>query len=176
MASMQVKDIGSMLNSNAASGIGKQIQSSGSVSFEAVWNNRTDKNNLSQNAAAEPQTIRKEEDVDVRDSLKLKESSKPVVKESQTADKSSKSDIDNLSPQEWDRAMEVLGAAATELIQQIAETFDMTVEEVQGLMDDLGIGQLDVLQQDSLGELLLAAAGADSATSQITCLLSCLDL
>ncbi len=165
MASMQVKDIGSMLNSNAASGIGKQIQSSGSVSFEAVWNNRTDKNSLSQNAAAGSQTIRKEEDVDVRDSLKLKESSKPVVKENQTADKSSKSDIDNLSPQEWDRAMEVLGAAATELIQQIAETFDMTVEEVQGLMDDLGIGQLDVLQQDSLGELLLAAAGADSATS-----------
>lgn len=168
MASMQVKDIGSMMGSNAASGIGKSVQSSNSVSFEAVWNNQTDKNNSAQTTASGQKNVRKDEEVDVRDSLKVKESRKPVVKESKSVDENEKSDIEKLSPEEWDQAMEVLGTAASELIQQIADIFDMTVEEVQGLMNDLGIGQLEVLQQDNLGELFLAAAGVENLTSLLT--------
>lgn len=168
MASMQVKDIGSMMGSNAASGIGKSVQSSGAVSFEAVWNNQTDRNSAPQTTAGGQKNVRKDEEVDVRDSLKMKENRKPVAKESEAVAENPKSDIEKLSPEEWEKAMEVLEAAATGLIQQIADTFDLTVEEVQGLMAELDMGQLEVLQQNSLGELLLAAAGAENVTSLLT--------
>ena len=170
MASMQVKDIGSLMGGSAASGIGKTVpsQTSGSVSFESVWNNQTDKNSSSQTAAVQQKNTRKNEDVDVRDSLKMKENRNSVVNERGLADEDTELDIEKLSPEEWERAMEVLSTAAAELIQQIADTFNMTVEEVQGLMADLGMEQLAVLQQADLGKLLLAAAGAENVTSLLT--------
>lgn len=168
MASMQVKEIASMMGGNAASGIGKSVQSSGAVSFESVWNNQTDKNSAPQTTEGGRKNVRKDEGADGKDSLKVKENCKPLVKKDEPVDAKPEGDIEELSPEEWEKAMEVLGTAAIELIQQIADTFDMTVEEVQGLMADLGMEQLEVLQQDSLGELLLAAAGAENATSLLT--------
>ncbi len=166
--SMQVKDISSLMNRNVASAVGITNQSSGAVSFEAVWNNQTQRNQSSEHSIGEQKNLSAEEDVEVRDSLKMKQNPRTIVKECDTVEETTPSDIKDMTPEEWEEAMEVLGTAATELIQRIANAFDMTVEEVQGLMADLGMEQLDVLQQQNLSELLLSAAGAEDMTSLLT--------
>lgn len=169
MTSLPVKDIGAVMSRTAAaSGTATTTQSTSSVSFESVFNNQTEKNSSPEPAAEETKPVRKEDDTITRDSLKSKDAHKNVVKQEENVEETPKDDIRNMSPEEWEEAMEVLGAAAVEMIQQIADTFGMTVEEVQGLMSQLGMEQLDVLQQESLGQLILAAGGADSTASLLT--------
>lgn len=164
MSSMTIKELGSMMGRNAASAVGAVGQQTGSVSFESVWNNQTEKNGSSEVEAGDSKAVKKAEPT-VRDSLKSKEAGKTAVKE---ADETQTKKPEEMSPEELEKAMEVLGAAANEMIQQIADAFDMTVEEVQNMMDNLGMEQLDVLQQGKLGELLLAVAGVDNSTALLT--------
>lgn len=164
MSNMTIKQLSSMMSRNAASAITAVGQQNGAVSFESVWNNQTEKNGSSEIEMSESKTSRKN-DTSVRDSLKAKDAGKAAVKE--------KGDVqakkpEEMSPEELENAMEVLGTTATEMIQQIAEAFDMTVEEVQSLMADLGMEQLDVLQQNHLGALLLAVAGVEDSMALLT--------
>ncbi len=165
---MQVKEITSMMSRSAITNLAQTAQNASSVSFESVWSNQTQQNSSAEFATDSRKNIRKDDEVDMRDSLQLKESRNPVVKESKVAEEPQKSDIREMTSEEWEEAMEVLGAAAVDMIQQIAEAFDMTVQEVQGLMADLGMEKFDVLQQSQLGELLLAVAGAEDVTSLLT--------
>lgn len=167
MTSLPVKDIGAVMGRSTSSGTATATQSTSSVSFESVWNNQTEKNNSPEPATEDTRPSRKEDDT-IRDSLKSKDSHKNVVTKSETVEETKANDLGDMDPEEWEKAMEVLGAAAVEMIQQIADTFGMTVEEVQSLMSDLGMGQLDVLQQESLGQLILAAGGAENATALLT--------
>ncbi len=167
MTSLPVKDIGAVMSRSATSGAASAGQSASSVSFESVWNNQTEKNGA-ETTADDVKAPRKEDDAAVRDSLKAKDSHKSVIKENESVEKASANDLRDMDPEEWEKAMEVLGAAAVEMIQQIADTFGMTVEEVQGLMSELGMEQLDVLQQENLGQLILAAGGAEGMTSLLT--------
>lgn len=170
MTSLPVKDIGAMMSRGSLAGTVTASQASDSVSFESVLSNQTQKNDSAKVAAEDSEGVRREEDSFAGESLKVKDSHRKVADAGETTDASEvpKSDIREMSPEEWEKAMEVLGAAAVEMIQQIADAFGMTVEEVQGLMSELGMEQLDVLQQESLGQLILAAGGADGAASLLT--------
>lgn len=164
MSNMTIKQLSSMMGRNAASTVAAVGQQNGSVSFESVWNNQTEKNSSSEIEMSKSKTAKKD-DASVRDSLKAKDAGKVAVKEK--GDVQAKKPED-MSPEELENAMEVLGTTATEMIQQIAEAFDMTVEEVQSLMADLGMEQLDVLQQEHLSALLLAVAGVEDSMALLT--------
>ncbi len=168
MTSIPVKDIGAVMTRTATSGTTATSQSANTASFESVLSNQTEKNSSPEPATEETRAVRKEDDSITRDSLQTKDAHKSVVKESDAVDEAPKEDIRNMSPEEWDKAMEVLSAATVEMMQQVADAFGMTVEEVQGLMSELGMQPVDILQQENLGQLILAAGGADGAASLLT--------
>jgi len=168
MSSMSIKELGSMLSKSIATTAGTSGRQADSVSFESVWNNQTEKNNSAEVEVSDNKTAKKD-DTTVRDSLKSKEVRKDSVKDTvKDTDKVQMKKPDELDQKELEQALEVLGTVATQMIQQIAEEFDMTVEEVQSIMADLGMEQLDVLQQGKLGELLLAVAGVDDTMALLT--------
>ncbi len=167
MSSMSIKELGSMMGKNAVTAVGASNKQADAVSFESIWNNQTEKNGSSE-VQTDENKANKKEDASVRDSLKTKDARKSSVKDAKDMDETQPKKLEEMDSQDLEQAMEVFGATATEMIQQIAVTFDMTVEEVQSIMADLGMEQLDVLQQGNLGELLLAVAGVDNSTALLT--------
>lgn len=75
--------------------------------------------------------------------------------------------VEEMSPEELEQVMAVLGTASVELIQKIADAFGITVDEVQAVMDELGMVQTDVLNEKALGNLLLTLGGAEDSYALI---------
>jgi len=71
-------------------------------------------------------------------------------------------------PEELAQAMEVLGTAALGMIQQAADAFGISVEEVHSAMEELGMEPLDMLNADALGRLVLKLGGAEDSYALIT--------
>jgi len=157
MSSMSIKELSSMMSRGVASTASVSGKQTDAVSFESVWSNQTEKNDSSQVETDENKSV-KSDDVSVRDSLKTKDVRKSAVKETEETPFKKP---EELSPEELEQAMEVLETTAIQMIEQIAEEFDMTVEEVQSIMAELGMEPLDVLKQENLGELLLTVAGVE---------------
>lgn len=65
-------------------------------------------------------------------------------------------------------AMEVLGTAALNLMEQIANVFGISMEELQVAMDSLEMGQADLMNPDMLGQLLLQLGGAEDVYALVT--------
>ncbi|HBA49954.1 MAG TPA: hypothetical protein DCZ91_19605 [Lachnospiraceae bacterium] len=70
--------------------------------------------------------------------------------------------------QEQLRAMEVLGAAAVQLMEQIANVFGITTEELKSVMDSMEMGQADLLDPSRLRNLFLELGGAGDIYALIT--------
>lgn len=170
MTSIPVKEIGSMMGRTTTPGVGKANSQTGAASFEEVWSQQTEKNDLTdvKYEAEDTKELRKEDDNIVRDSLKAKDTRDNTVKENQPAESDQSRGFDDMNSKEWEHAMEVLGTAAVNMMQEIADTFDMTMEEVQELMNELGMEPLDVLQQGPLSDLLLAAGGETDSAALLT--------
>lgn len=167
MTSLPVKSIGTVLNGAATSGATMTSQAVNRVSFENVWNHRTEKSFSAESASERERTMPKEKAI-VKNSLKSKNSYKRAISHEKPKDEKNTDELKNMTPEEWNRAMEVLGIAATEMAQKLADAFGITAEELQSLMQDLGMEQLDVLQQDTLGQLILAAGGEQETASLLT--------
>ncbi|MCR5755334.1 MAG: flagellar hook-length control protein FliK [Acetatifactor sp.] len=65
-------------------------------------------------------------------------------------------------------AMEILTAASMQVIQQIADTFDVTVETVVAAIDELDMTEMEVLNPESLNNLLLNLGEAEDETALLT--------
>lgn len=166
--SLPIKEIGSVMTQSISAGSQTVLQSAGSVSFESVWNNQTERQNQTGNGNAGSRAITKRTDNHAGESLKSKSARPDKLESKESLTKSEKDDLSNIDQEEWEKAMEVLGAAAAEMIQQVADAFGMTTAEIQELMAGLGLEQFDVLQQNGLSQLILAAGGAESATELLT--------
>lgn len=94
----------------------------------------------------------------------------PEEKEAEVVKDSAKEPekLEEMDEKAVEQAMEVLQTAAGELITQIAETFDMSVEEVNAALEQLGMEPMDVLQTDKLGNLLLELGGAEDSLALLT--------
>lgn len=165
MTNISVKDTYSVMSKAASSGIGKTAQQAGSTSFESIFSNQADKNDVAESTARKSDAVYKNDGSG--SALKSKDVHKSVVKEKAQTEEIQR-DIETMDDKEWEDAMEVLGSAAAEVIQQLAEAFDMTVEEVETMMAGLGMEQLDVLQQQNLSNLILAVAGVDGTAHLLT--------
>lgn len=58
--------------------------------------------------------------------------------------------------------------AVMQLIQQIADAFGMAPQEVEGLMQEMGIERTDLFSADKLGSLILEASGAKDTFELVT--------
>lgn len=171
MTSTAVKEVGSLFANMTAAQPGRNVL--GAASFQNIWNDQ-----MSRNADASPDSnsrtgAAKKQDASTDrlqrgSSLKAKES-QTVQEETQVSQESQETqEIQELSPEEQQRAMEVLGSAALQLMQEIAEAFGITMEELQAAMADLDMGQMDVLDVSKLSGLLLNLGGAEDLSALVT--------
>lgn len=64
-------------------------------------------------------------------------------------------------PQELEQVMEVLQSAVLQVQQLLQQQLDITPQELEQLMQDKGITELDLLQPETVNQLVLDAAGAE---------------
>ena len=67
-----------------------------------------------------------------------------------------------------EKVQEVLGTIVQNLIGQIKETFSVSEEELQGVMDELGMTETDLMDPAQLNELLMAVSGAEDSFALLT--------
>lgn len=157
MTSTPVKDLGSALMNLTVSQTGKGALGAGG--FQKVWNSQMNKGTAdgSVQSNAKSQTSRQ---VQKGSSLK--------AKENRTAQDSTSKTSESLSAEEQEQAVEVLGAAALELMEQIMDVFGISMEELQSVMGELGMEQTDVLDASMLNTLLMRLGGAEDPYALVT--------
>ena len=163
--STSVKDVSAVMKTFTAN-VGNTKFNGTKTSFQDVWNSQTGKNAASD--ASTQETPKASEGVDKMqrgEKLKQKDAAKVDVKEPECTEDVQPKELDE---QQLEEAMAVLGAAATELVQEIADTFGMSVEEVEQVMADMDMEAVDVLDPGILSALLLEVGGAQDSLALLT--------
>lgn len=180
MTSTDVKDVRAMFPNQTFPAAGKTAAPGGE--FQKVWNNQLSRGtsdstahdgdvqnqnkvsgqhspredaSVQKNEEAEPQPV-KQEDVSCEEQEEIVSEGKDVQ------------EAESEVTEEQLHAMEVLGTAAVQLMEQIAEVFGITMEELQAVMDSLDMGQADLLDPSMLGNLLLKLGGAEDSFALLT--------
>ena len=169
MTSTPVKDVGSVLNS-LTSAVGSSTKTAAGDGFQTLLNGQTGRNTAG-NRTDNPKPDKSQTAVKKTpgDSLKAKEAHRARVSNGKAVNgEESIQDIEEIPDEKLEEVMEVLGTAAADLMQQIADAFGITPEELESAMQELGMNSLDVLDQDKLGALLLKLGGAQDATALVT--------
>lgn len=161
MTVTSVKDAGNVLNSlttNVAAKSAAQVQG---ASFQSVWDSQAKGESAqpSYKAPAEKQNAAKPEtSLQAKDSQNVKPAKEPETKDLQSPD-----DVENL-----EEAMEVLGTAAMELLNQIADTLGMDVQSVQETLSGMELEPVDLLDASTLNTFLLKVMGAEDSMALLT--------
>ena len=169
MTSTSVKDVGSVLN-GLASAVGSSAKTTADKEFQTVLNGQTGRNQ-GESRTADSQTDKSRAAVKKTpgDSLKAKDAHRERVSDPKPVEgEETLQETDEIPDEKREEVMEVLGTAAADLMQQIADTFDISLEELESTMQELGMNDLDVLDQGKLGALLLKLGGAQDATALVT--------
>ncbi|MBQ2803102.1 MAG: flagellar hook-length control protein FliK, partial [Lachnospiraceae bacterium] len=162
MANTSVKGVGNVMNAlnvanqSAVSHVGEP-QGAG---FQSVWNEQTGK----EAPAEEPKVAENKSTSHKEEALKAKGAVRKEVKEApQDEQAEAVTDTDKL-----EKASQVLGTAAAELMEQVADTFGITVEELSQIMADMNMSTLDMLNPEKLSALLLSLGGETDTLSLLT--------
>lgn len=150
------KDAGSALLNLAAPQGSKNAADSGG--FQKVWDNQVNKDATGGNDAAGTRTTAAQKP-QRGDSLKAKDVR--VTNNEETRPK-------EMTPEEMEKAGELVNAAAWEMMQQVADAFGISMEELQAAMEDLGMETTDILEASQLGSLMLKLGGAQDSYALIT--------
>lgn len=182
MKSMVVKDVSSPLMNLPVAQAGK---SGNAGDFQKVWKNQMNRNAQdSQDALAQRRSsaegraekssqdggqIRQDDSSKVREEQAVQgeqslQEEQGVSGEQETAKDSS---LNELSLEELERVMELLASTASELMQQIADAFGISVEELQAVMDDLNLEPMDLLEPSVLGNLVLQLGGEEDLSALV---------
>ncbi len=162
MTSTPVKDVG-MFRSGPASLGGTPKQASGPL-FESVLSGQTKRETSKAPAESQSGAVKKTPG----ESLKAREDHQNRVAGRKAGQGQELEETGEISQAQMEEAMEVLGAAAAELMQQITETLGVTPGELEQAMDRLGMDALDVLDESQLSALLLDVTGAQDAYALLT--------
>ena len=157
MRTTYVKDVSTVMNAFTA-GLTGNVGLSG-ADFKSVWDNQADMNDSVETKTSDTKTTNHQEEA-----LKA---NKAVRKEPQKVEKSNV-DRSERELKDAEEAMEVLGSTANEMLQKVADTFDMSLEELKALMEELNMSEMDILNPDKLSMLLLQAAGAEDTMALLT--------
>lgn len=160
MTSTPVKSVGFGLNAPTQAAAGTKAVSD--AGFQAVWNNQTGKQTEGTEQQQDSHSVKKTPG----DSLKARDEHRArTEKREPSRNVEERTDI----PEEkLEEAAEVLETAVVQIVQEVADTFELEPEEVQAIMDQLGLEQADVLTPQGLGSLILAVSGAEDSKVLLT--------
>ena len=134
------------------------------TSFQAVWN-KTQSSAQTANASTNNRNRTDHSDVRRGDSLKNGDRQRDNLVHA-SDDKGM--DTEKTDAKDLEKAQEVLGTIVQNLIGQITGTFSISEEELQGIMDDLGMTKMDLTDPASLNELLMNISGAQDSFALLT--------
>lgn len=162
MRTTSINDVTTVLSQGISNG-GKSVGMTSQISFQNVWNEQTAARNASSKGTDKEisETPKKNPGEDV---VKGNENVRKPVK---NADRPRKRDGD-LTEEQLEEAKEVLGAAAEEMLKQVADTFGMTVEELTQRLEAFGMSTMDLLNPEQLSSLLLELAGTQDTMELLT--------
>lgn len=165
MTTTSVKDVGSVLNSGVIPGSAASKAAEGG--FQTVWDSQAgaDRAEVSYGADSERTIKPKDDTAKPGDDLRARDNSRKDIGKEQTVESRK---ADELDTDDLEKAAELAGTAAVELIQQIADTFGVSVEEVQEIMADMNLQPTDLLQTENLSALLLQVSGAENSLALLT--------
>lgn len=160
MTSTPVKSVGFGLNVPTQAAAGTKAFSD--AGFREVWNNQTGKQTEGMEQQQDSQSVKKTPG----DSLKARDEHRArTEKREPSRNVEERTDI----PEEkMEEAAEVLETAVVQIVQEVADTFGLEPEEVQAIMDQLGLEQADILTPQGLGSLILAVSGAEDSKVLLT--------
>lgn len=163
MTSTPVKDVGFGLNGPVSAGNSPKVATDGG--FQAIWNNQAEKQADSAGQQDGNRTVKKTpgDSVKARDEHRAR-----TEKREPSRDVEERTDIREENQEAEEAAAEVLGTAAVEMLQEVADTLGMEPEEVQAVMTDLGLEPMDLLTPQGLGDLILAASGEEDMSALLT--------
>lgn len=171
MTTSGVKNVGNMLNNLTASVTARAADQASEVSFQSVLDNRTGKND--QTAAendtktADVQDTKPDKSVNTEDTDNVTDGEEKVNETSDVDEtKEVKSEKDIVF--ETEETMEVLMTAVVQITDVITETFDISEEELNGILDDMGFTPIDLLDSQKLGEVLIEAGGEQDSLALLT--------
>lgn len=161
MAGTAIKSVGSGSQVQMPDMVTAAKQNAG-TGFQAVWNqtqNNVHTDTNSDRTQPEQKNVRRGES--------LKRSDRQREKLTNTAEDKDVT-TDKTDAENTERAQEVLGTVVQNLVQQITEVFSVSEEELQSVMDDLGMNAADLLDPAKLNELLMTVNGAEDSFALLT--------
>ena len=163
MAGTTIKGIGNSGNVQMPDLTTAAKQNEG-TSFQAVWN-KTQSSAQTANASTNNRNRTDHSDVRRGDSLKNGDRQRDNLVHA-SDDKGM--DTEKTDAKDLEKAQEVLGTIVQNLIGQITGTFSISEEELQGIMDDLGMTKMDLTDPATLNELLMNISGAQDSFALLT--------
>lgn len=164
MAGTAIKGVGNSGNVQMPDMVTAAKQNAG-TGFQAVWNKT--QNSAQTNSTAGDRTQSERSDVRRGDSLRNSGRQRDDVVNTSNA-KNTMTEDDSLDTQDLEKVQEVVGTVVQNLIQQITQTFSVSEEEVQGIMEQLGMTETDLTDPGQLNELLMAVSGAQDSFALLT--------
>ena len=161
MAGTTIKGIGNSGNVQMPDMATAAKQNAG-TGFQAIWN-KTQSSAQTAKATANNRT----DHSDVRRGDSLKNGDRQRDNLVHASDDKGR-DTEKTDEKDLKKAQEVLGTIVQNLIGQITETFSISEEELQGIMDDLGMTKMDLTDPASLNELLMNISGAQDSFALLT--------
>ena len=161
MAGTTIKGIGNSGNVQMPDMATAAKQNAG-TGFQAIWNKTQ---SSAQTAKATANNRTDHSDVRRGDSLKNGDRQRDNLVHA-SDDKGM--DTEKTDAKDLEKAQEVLGTIVQNLIGQITGTFSISEEELQGIMDDLGMTKMDLTDPASLNELLMNISGAQDSFALLT--------
>lgn len=161
MAGTTIKGVGNSGNVQMPDMATAAKQNAG-TGFQAVWN-KTQSSAQTAKTTANNRT----DHSDVRRGDSLKNGDRQRDNLVHASDDKGR-DIGKTDEKDLEKAQEVLGTIVQNLIGQITETFSISEEELQGIMDDLGMTKMDLTDPASLNELLMNISGAQDSFALLT--------
>lgn len=161
MTTSSVRNVGGLLGQTGVQP--GNTNKSADESFLNVWNNQAGQKKTDVDIANEkPKNTR----ADADSPLRAKENARKDISET---------DENGVSGKDWEiskdselKACELAGEQAMQLINRIAEVFQVPVSDVENLLAENGLQPVDLLNADKLGQVLLQLKGVDSALALLT--------
>ena len=161
MAGTTIKGVGNSGNVQIPDMVTAAKQNAG-TGFQAVWNKTQNNAQTTGNGGRTTDGCN-----DVRRGEALRTGDRQRDNLTGTQEKSDVKAEDG-DAKDLEKVQEVLGTIVQNLIGQIKETFSVSEEELQGVMDELGMTETDLMDPAQLNELLMAVSGAEDSFALLT--------
>lgn len=132
--------------------------------FQKIWNSQADRDNRQQITDASSKSGKNQQNSLTKNSLnhkKIQQTNTPTSNK-----KVEESDVTDI--QKAQQVLEILQMISGQLLQQLSDTLNVSADDVQQAMDELGMSPMDLLNQDKLGQLLLNLNGIEDSMALLT--------